>query len=125
MARQIAAVGWIWGLILAAIAGGCSSDDGATCQQVDANLNACGYMSTIPGGYCATPTSRCESECILHFDCEDFDDWEGAVRDPAVYLCFFACVEYVSCGSGESIPANWRCDDALDCTDGSDELGCE
>jgi hypothetical protein len=104
---------------------GCSADDGAICQQVDANLNACGYMSTTPGGSCATANSRCEAECIAHFDCQDFDQWEEAVSDPAVYLCFVACTEYVSCGSGESIPVRWRCDDALDCEDGSDETGCE
>jgi hypothetical protein len=120
-----ALLSWIWGLTLVLSVAGCSEDDGGTCRQVDANLYACGYMSAIPGGNCATSRSRCQSECIVHFGCQDFDNWEEAVSDPAVYLCFLACTEYIRCGSGESIPATWRCDDAADCTDGSDEMECE
>jgi hypothetical protein len=103
----------------------CSSEDEQPCQQLDENLYACGYWSNTPGGSCGTSKSRCESECLLSFDCSDFDDWEHAVNDPAVYLCLLACTEYILCESGESIPSSWRCDDEMDCTDGSDEAGCE
>jgi hypothetical protein len=75
---------------------------------------------------CITPLSCSEkaaySACFNAFldgECPDISK-QGLAQTEL--KCYGA--DPFTCGSGETIPDDWTCDDRIDCMDGSDEMNC-
>lgn len=118
----------------------CSGDDDgssggnaaaiAACEDFYDKLQGCGLATEGRTGCendATTIDGSCASRCVAQADCSSL---EGAVCEDSG--SFVACIqgcssgsgETFSCGDGDEIPADWRCDGEEDCDNGSDEAGC-
>lgn len=95
---------------------------------------------TLPGLECAAPGQMAAIACLDGLSCAtDSSAVDSCIN--AYYTAISTCaapppavasevaiacdgVPALMCGSGESIPETWKCDQKSDCMDGSDEADC-
>jgi hypothetical protein len=96
-----------------------------TCAGFEARLRACGLLS--PGPYqCYEPETeadRCEFECVTASSCPILWDLHCGEVPGVLQSCLSLCRTFV-CDDGSGLPDSWRCDNEVDCADGSDEVDC-
>jgi hypothetical protein len=101
------------------------------CAQLIPKLNGCGLGPLLEDPEdcqdLRSEEDRCFGACILNASCADLRTL-GCIGDltPQLDVCVTGCEpQPFTCGSGEVLPADYRCDSYPDCADGSDEgAGC-
>jgi hypothetical protein len=114
---------------------GCSSDSSSWQEQYVAKLRECGVISK-EGRYESLPAEnwRCFLSCVSDAKCSDVIEFECNEGDELwseqLDACFDKC-DYIydsgddfPCKNGETTDAKY-CDGEQECTDGSDEKGCD
>jgi hypothetical protein len=105
-------------------------DDGGNgtgfCSDLAGKLNGCDMGALLEDGECEEPTeleTRCTAKCLLDASCNDFRTLICSNSlTPSLEACVTGCMPPpFMCGSGETVPESFECDDYPDCIDGSDE----
>lgn len=105
---------------------------GAVCSKAAAQLKSCGLL---PGGVMTSCTDfteqqACKKNCFVNASCSALENYfcsDSTAGDPIVQCaddCASASDEFPCKADGYAISSSWVCDDAPDCSDGSDEVGC-
>lgn len=99
--------------------------DERNCTQSDCDP----WMFNCGNGRCVFKTWHCDGDA----DCDNGADEKNCTYEwlsktkPAVEVATpeTACHDWMfKCTSGRCVPFWWKCDGVMDCSDGSDELGC-
>jgi hypothetical protein len=110
---------------------GGSAGAGTQCEAMTATLVACGLLPSGQPFDCQEPVGpqdACYADCLVAASCEDLAVVLCALAPPSLYIlgdCLNGCdTQLFDCGDGTQVPASYRCDQVLDCSGGTDEVGC-
>lgn len=118
-------------LVVSCVSGGDGGGGGsAVCSRASSKLRGCNLLGMGTWSECEEPVGageRCQANCLLNASCADLS---AALCDDSFSASLEACVnacpdDEFTCDNGETVPMSWQCDGENDCSDGSDEVGCQ